>query len=92
MSDDAFKTAENRGYKKGYAAGLRRKQKNISAEAVERQRTAFWQRAFLAALPACIAAEGWKRGDKPIANVSDRARLAADFADAALAQHWKRRP
>lgn len=73
-----------RSYNKGYAAGMRRAKNQRSADAQLRQQTAFWQRAFLAALPACITVDGWTRGDKPITSVADRAQLARDFADEAL--------
>ena len=54
---------EKRAYQRGYAAGLRRKKRLISAEVARRERQAFLDKAFLAALPACIEAQGWKTGD-----------------------------
>lgn len=81
---DDIKAAEKRGYSKGYAAGRRRKARDLSDQRRRTEREAFRRRAFLAALPACIAAQGWKRGDKPIASVDDRAQLAWDFAAAAV--------
>lgn len=66
-------------YQKGYAAG-RRKRSRDNAE------TALWQRAYLAALPAVMGAQGWKRGDVHINGLTDRVGLAKDFADEALKQ------
>ncbi len=83
-SDDTLRAAEKRGYGKGYAAGLRRKQRNIDEEKRSRARAEFFNRALLAALPACIAAQGWKRGTEPINNIPQRVSLAVDFADEAL--------
>ena len=78
---------EKRAYQRGYAAGLRRKKRLISAEVARRERQAFLDKAFLAALPACIEAQGWKTGDgKPITTRDDRIRLARGFAIEALRQ------
>ena len=66
-------------YQKGYAAG-RRKRSRDNAD------TALWQRAYVAALPAAMAMEGWKKGEKPITGLSDRVKLARDIADEALKQ------
>lgn len=88
MTDD-IKAAEARGYSKGYAASVRRKQRKVSAESEAKQRAAFWNRAFLAALPTCIDVQGWQRNGQPIKSLQDRTQLAADFADHALQKHWK---
>ena len=72
---------EKRGYSKGYAAGKRHKR-----NAIRIKRDAFWQRAFLAALPVAFAADGWKRGDTPINDLDDRVKLAAEVADEAMKQ------
>ncbi len=79
MSED-----KNRGYSMGYAAGKRRKERDIAREVTKKKHDAFWQRAFLAAIPAALTAEGWKRGEKPITMLEDRVRLAADVADEAV--------
>ena len=83
---DAFQVAEQRGYSRGYQAGRRRKKTDVSAEQRVQRREAFRQRAFLAALPFAMAAQGWKRGEDPIRSVSDRVRLAKDVADEAARQ------
>lgn len=88
MTDDAFAAAEKRGYAKGYAAGKRRVGREVEAERLERARAArenaFFRQAFAAVLPACISAQGWKSGDKPIHNLDERTRLAHDFATEAV--------
>jgi hypothetical protein len=84
MDNEELKAAELRGYSKGYAAGKRRKQSQINRESRQRKEDAFWQRAFLAALPAAFAAQNWTRGDKPINKLDQRVLLAAETADEAL--------
>lgn len=79
---------EKRAYQRGYNAGQRRKARAISQEKLAARREAFRQRAFLAALPACIAAQGWKRGDKPINSMNDRVGLAWDAADDAMKRFY----
>lgn len=80
--------AEKAAYQKGYNAGRKRVAKDRERAAYEAKRAAFRQRAFLAALPACIVAQGWKAGDKPINTLVDRTALAWDFADEALKRFW----
>lgn len=75
---------EKRGYSKGYAAGGRRKEQNITREAIQKKRDVFWQRAFLAALPAAFESKNWTRGEKPITGLGDRVKLAAEAADEAM--------
>ncbi len=80
LTMDELKRAERRGYSKGYVAGKK-------SEAGKRhlgQKAANWNLAFLAALPACFAAEGWTRGNKPIGGLEDRMKLAAEAADIAV--------
>lgn len=84
MADDAFKAAEKRGYAKGYVAGRRRQHKDRQARNLGAREDAFWRQAFVAALPACINANGWMAGDKPINNLNERTKLAHDFANEAL--------
>lgn len=71
-------------YAKGYAAGRKRKIKDLQAVDVRKRNDAFWQRAFLAVLPAVVGVSGWTRGKSEILNLEDRVRLAKDFADTAL--------
>lgn len=85
MSKEDLKTAEHRAYAKGYAAGKRRKQCEISQETLQRKKDAFWLRAYLAVLPAAFSAQNWTRGEqKKITTLTDKVRLAAETADEAL--------
>lgn len=86
MTDDEIKQAEARAYQRGYAAGHRKKKTDRERQHEARERQAFRDRAFLAALPAAIQAQGWSRGGKPITNVEARVRLAWELADEALKQ------
>lgn len=79
-------TDEQRGYSRGYAAGRKRRKNEQAAERWRAERQAFLERAFLAVLPACMDAQDWTRGGKPIISLDDRTRLAWDFAEAALKQ------
>lgn len=86
---DPVKVAEKRGYAKGYAAGKARKYRAITSEQAQRRKDAQWNRAFLAALPACIESNGWEEtakdgSKKPITDLKARTRLAADFADESM--------
>lgn len=77
---------EQRAYSRGYQAGMRRKKKDIDADRQIKEENAFRDRAFLAALPACITAERWVRGEKPIKSLQERVRLAWDASDEAVRQ------
>jgi hypothetical protein len=57
---DELKKAEKRGYSRGYQAGKKRRQADRLAENYRREQQAFHDKAFLAALPACIEAQGWE--------------------------------
>lgn len=88
MTEDDIKAAEKRGYSRGYQAGNKRKHRDAVSERIRREERAFRDRAFLAALPACIEAQGWSRtvdGKKiPISDLEERTRLAWDFARMAV--------
>lgn len=88
MADDAYKTAEQRGYAKGYAAGKRRRTRDAAEERRINEREQFRRRAFLAALPFAMGANGWKRGEKPINSLEDRVSLARDIADESVNQFF----
>lgn len=76
--------SEVRAYSRGYAAGKRRKNREVSDEVRCRREDAMWLRFMGDALAACIRTDGWKRGDQPISDVPSRTMLAADFADEAV--------
>lgn len=82
---EEIKAAEKRAYARGYRAGKERRSKQIEVERIYAKQQAFRERAFLAALPACIAADSWKTGDKqPITSLPQRVSLAWRFADEAM--------
>lgn len=83
-TDIDLKAAEARGYRKGYATGKKRLAKDQRQEAIYKKRQAFWQRAFLAALPAALEGQGWSRRGVAITTLKDRVRLAEEIADEAL--------
>ena len=85
MSED-LKKEYQRGYSKGYQAGKRNVAKSRSYEHERRERQAFYDRAFLAALPFAMEQEGWTRGNKKINTLEDRIRLASETAHDALKQ------
>lgn len=76
MSDD-LKTAEQRGYSKGYAAGRRRKHKDISADSRRHEQQAFLDRAYLALLPAAMQVQGWTLDGEKVTTGKQRVHLAS---------------
>ena len=84
MFNDTLKAAEKRGYGRGYRAGAKRRQAEISAAHRRAQENAFWQRALLAAIPAAMTVENWKINDEPVTSGEARMRLASIWADHAL--------
>ena len=86
MNDGQLKTAEKRGYSKGYLAGKRRKQREISLERARREKQAFLDRVFIELLPVAIQAQGWTSGGNPVTTSVDRVRLARNWTIEALSQ------
>lgn len=84
MTSDDIKAVEQRGYAKGYAAGRRRLKADRSAEHARRERQAFLDKAFLAALPFAMTQTTWKFGDEPINSSEDRIALAWRIAKRAM--------
>lgn len=81
---DPIKAAEQRGYARGYIAGRKRADRDEQEQERLEKREEFRRQAFLAALPSCILAQGWKRGDVAITSAKGRTRLAWEFADEAM--------
>lgn len=79
-------TAEKRAYARGYNAGKRRRQREISDERRWREQQAFLDRAFLALLPTAMTVQGWAFGGKTVSSSEDRIRLARIWAEKALKQ------
>ena len=85
MSAEDIKAAELRGYSRGYAAGKKRKQRDEGADRRYAKERAFFNRALLAALPACITVDGWQNGKgEPITKLVGRVKLARNAAEEAL--------
>lgn len=84
MNDEQEKRAEQRGYAKGYAAGKRRRAKEVSYEHQRQRDAARFDRFMCAAVTGLIAYGGWKRGDKPDRSPADFAATAADIAAALM--------
>lgn len=76
-------TDEQRGYSRGYAAGRKRVEHELSADDIRRQRQAFLDKAFLAALPVAINGN-WTRGEAKITTTKDCVSLAWEIAEDAL--------
>lgn len=83
---DEIKKAEQRGYAKGYASGRKRRKADLHADHVHKEKQAFLDKAFLAALPACMEIQGWSINDVPVKSKEDRVKLAWRFAQEALKQ------
>ncbi len=71
-------------YSKGYAAGKRIAKQKKSLDVIQRQKNAFWQRAFISTLPWALETNGWTLGGEPTTAMLDRVRLATIVADEAL--------
>lgn len=54
---DENKKIEHRAYARGYAAGRKKVKIERSAEQVRKEKQAFLDKAFLAALPVCLSTE-----------------------------------
>ena len=70
-------------YKRGYAAGRKRGATDVMERAKYVKQADKFNAAFLAVLPACVTAEGWRDGNKVMASVPDRVALAVYFANEA---------
>ena len=75
---------ERAAYARGYAAGKRRRQREVRADDRERRREAFWLRVYATVLPEAMACNGWKVGEKAVTSTEDRVDLARRWADRAL--------
>lgn len=84
--EDNIKKTEHRAYVRGYKAGRKRAKIERKADQVQKEKQAFLDKAFLAALPVCMVLENWTFGNVLIKNKEDRVRLAWNFAQEALKQ------
>lgn len=84
----ALAASEKRGYQRGYAAKVRRAEREDAQERSQREKQIFRREVFLAVLPKAFEAQGWKNGDKPITGMRQRVALAWDFADEAMRRYY----
>lgn len=84
--EDNIKKTERQAYARGYAAGRRKAKIERSADQVRKERQAFLDKAFLAALPFAMEQTKWTIGDKPISTSEERVELAWRVAARALKQ------
>ncbi len=78
-------TEDQRAYNRGYAAGRKRRARDGEEERRRARIDAFFLRAMLVALPACMTMSGWKNTkangeQEPITNLDQRTELARKFA------------
>lgn len=90
-TEDAFKAAEQRGYAKGYAAGHRRKVKELAVDRRRARERAFEQRAFLAVLPWVFQQDAWGMTGAdgkvvPYKSLEERVKFAWNIAERSLQQ------
>lgn len=71
-------------YNRGYVAGRRKRKQEDTLANRRKADQAFLDKAFLAALPACVDTHGWTSGDQKITSLHDRTELAWKFASKAL--------
>jgi hypothetical protein len=67
-------------YSRGYRAGKRLAVRAAVGRTVSNEISAFMKEVFLAALGNCITAQNWKTNEKDITSLTDRVKLAWDFA------------
>lgn len=72
---------EQRGYSRGYQAGLRRSTRELRTDADMRREKAFWDRAVLTVAPYFMSSGDWTQGDTRLTSLDQRAQLCIDFAD-----------
>ena len=77
---------EQRAYSRGYSAGRKRVQREITDRQMKAAKCSAWLEIFSACMPSAMVMQGWKRGEKEIKTIYDRARLAGEFADKGLTE------
>lgn len=89
MTDEELSKLKTQQYSKGYAAGRKKLEADEKESERMRRKNAFYNQALLAAIPACIPAEGWTRGGKPISGCADKVSMAHDFASELTNKYWR---
>ncbi|PPU41869.1 hypothetical protein [Xanthomonas arboricola] len=78
---DEIKKAEQLGYSKGYAAGKKRRAREISSEASAKHQQARFDRFLCAAITGLLGGKGpWQSGGVPDKSPKDYATTAALIA------------
>jgi len=75
---------ETKAYSRGYYAGRSRLKRDVSYDRLQKSRTAFRDRAFLAILPFAFQQDSWTQNGKPIKSVAERVNLAWTIANEAV--------
>lgn len=75
---------EKRGYQRGYVAGRKRLKRDREAERRAAEFAAFWNRCYIALLPAAMQVDGWRIGDKLVSSTAERVDLARLWANEAV--------
>jgi hypothetical protein len=75
--------AEQKAYKRGYAAGRRYAKMTRNAMRRDAQQRALWVRLFVALLPKAMASDGWTIGTIKVTTGEQRVELAERWADRA---------
>ena len=89
MEDKAIKKHEHRGYSRGYAAGMRRRQHELDLLQVQLNgdKNARRERIFCAVINGLLASgntSNWTMGDEKINNTKTYNQLARRFVDEAM--------
>lgn len=87
MDDRAIKKHEQRGYGRGYAAGMRRREREVRD--IQRQldgdHIAKRERVFLSILNGLLSTpKNWQTGKKSVTNAEGYTTLASKLTDAAM--------
>ena len=83
MADDIDKIRA-RAYRRGYAAGRARPERDIDAEVRRARDREDWLRLYAAILTGCIQNGTWRTGEKRWDSDAEHASGCARFADLAL--------
>lgn len=86
MEADDIKKAEHRAYARGYATGRKKAKIERSADQVRKERQAFLDKAFLAALPVCIDRQIKAKGTEGINDNERKVTAAWWYAQESLKQ------
>lgn len=75
---------EKRAYSRGYAAGMRRVEREITDDQIRAAKSAAWLQIFSSCIASAMTMQGWTKGKEQISTVKQRTDLAGEFSDAGL--------